>query len=307
MRKVLVYWIQITDHGRCDEPRDHIWHTLDRYHSLDRGPGSDKNGIKTMLSNIGNVPNVLLQAGVILLPMLCRKYLLCHLFLFFNSLSSFYIIFNCAFFGRLAVAMWLETEQWSVQGSPRRHFLALVCANWISFKWEDACKQKVILNSICELCLPWWRLLWILLLYAEFDAYKKKTVWVIFFTIPTHFYVPRIIFNDNYLFVIISAFWKRVNKSSIMLWGISGCLDFHLQLSKLGRPIEMESNCSKWVNSNQTEFPWNPGQSSKTKLSANLLREALQTRVTKFVETHCISAAVYRSRDLEYPGILTWL
>ena len=29
MRKVLVYWIQITDHGRCDEPRDHIWHTLD--------------------------------------------------------------------------------------------------------------------------------------------------------------------------------------------------------------------------------------------------------------------------------------
>ena len=46
MRKLLVYWIQITDHGRCDDPRDHIWHTLDRYHYLDIGAGSDKTGIK---------------------------------------------------------------------------------------------------------------------------------------------------------------------------------------------------------------------------------------------------------------------
>ena len=46
MRKVLVYWIQITDHGRCDDPRDHIWHTLDRYHYLEIGPGSGQNGIK---------------------------------------------------------------------------------------------------------------------------------------------------------------------------------------------------------------------------------------------------------------------
>ena len=64
MRKVLVYWIQITDHGRCDEPRDHIWHTLDRYHSLDRGPGSDENGIKTLLSNLGDISNVFLQVVV---------------------------------------------------------------------------------------------------------------------------------------------------------------------------------------------------------------------------------------------------
>ena len=49
MGKVLVYWIQITDHGRCDDPRDHIWHTLDRYHYLDIGPRLDTNGIKKML------------------------------------------------------------------------------------------------------------------------------------------------------------------------------------------------------------------------------------------------------------------
>ena len=62
MGKVLVYWIQITDHGRCDEPRDHIWHTLDIYHYLDIGPGSDENGINAMLNNN---PNVLLQVGLL--------------------------------------------------------------------------------------------------------------------------------------------------------------------------------------------------------------------------------------------------
>ena len=61
MRKVLEsIGKKITDRGRCDDPRDHIWHTLDIYHYLDIGPGSDENGINAMLNNN---PNVLLQVG----------------------------------------------------------------------------------------------------------------------------------------------------------------------------------------------------------------------------------------------------
>ena len=41
------------------------WSYLARtsYHSLDIGPGSDKNGIKKMLKNHEHLPNVFLQAG----------------------------------------------------------------------------------------------------------------------------------------------------------------------------------------------------------------------------------------------------
>ena len=78
--------------------------------------------------------------SVLLLTILCIKSLLCHLHLFYNTLFSFYIIFT---FGWLAMAVWLETQQWRVQGSLRRHFLALVCSNRI-LSWEDTSKKIVL-------------------------------------------------------------------------------------------------------------------------------------------------------------------
>ena len=57
---------------------------------------------------------------------------------FYNTLFSFYIIFTASF-GWLAVAVGLGP----LQGSLRRHFLALVCSNWFnSFKWEDSLPIK---------------------------------------------------------------------------------------------------------------------------------------------------------------------
>ena len=146
MGKVLVYWIEITDHGRCDDPRDHIWHALHRYHSLDLSLIKIKSRKYSIILSTSKC--ILASQAcchfydmlVLLLAILCAKSLHCHLHLYCNTLFSFYIIFT---FGWLAMAVWLETQQWRVQGSLRRHFLALVCYNWIPFKWEDMNNNKI--------------------------------------------------------------------------------------------------------------------------------------------------------------------
>ena len=105
MGKVLVYWIEITDHGRCDDPRDHIWHALHRYHSLDLSLIKIKS---RKCSIILSTSKCILASQacchfydmlVLLLAILCAKSLHCHLHLYCNTLFSFYIIFTFSLVG----------------------------------------------------------------------------------------------------------------------------------------------------------------------------------------------------------------
>ena len=149
MRKLLVYWIQITDHGRCDDPRDHIWHTLDRYHYLEIGPGSDQNGIKKIFLTTNEMYSS--KLGVLLVLRMkwsyydiffAKLFVCCHFSTtdFSPSVLFPHCLFKRGSFGLLVTR---DSEQCPLQGSLRRHFLALVSSNWFnSFKWEDSLPIK---------------------------------------------------------------------------------------------------------------------------------------------------------------------